>query len=134
VSQVHSLIGDYHTGLQCLFPLNIFDKTHLYTPLISSCHITLFYYSSFAFIMLQRYTDAGRYVARTVSSLFSCAFILGFFLGGGRDTIAYLTLLLSVVLVRLANLQLGLSLLPLPLLLLMLYVCVWQLTVVRCDV
>ena len=58
--QVHSLIGDYHTGLQCLFPLNIFDKTHLYTPLISSCHITLFYYSSFAYIMLQRYTDAGR--------------------------------------------------------------------------
>jgi translation initiation factor 3 subunit L len=60
VSQVHSLIGDYHTGLQCLYPLNIFDKTHLYTPIISSCHITLFYYSSFAYIMLQRYTDAGR--------------------------------------------------------------------------
>lgn len=58
--RVHSLIGDYHTGLQCLYPLNIFDKTHLYTPIISSCHITLFYYSSFAYIMLQRYTDAGR--------------------------------------------------------------------------
>lgn len=58
--QVHSLIGDYHTGLQCLYPLNIFDKTHLYSPTISSCHITLFYYSSFAYVMLQRYTDAGR--------------------------------------------------------------------------
>jgi hypothetical protein len=58
--QVHSLIGDYHTGLQCLHPLNLFDKTHLYTPVLSSCHISLFYYASFAYLMLQRYTDAGR--------------------------------------------------------------------------
>lgn len=58
--QVHSLIGDYHTGLQSLYPLNLFDKTHLYTPTISSCHIALFYYASFGYLMLQRYTDAGR--------------------------------------------------------------------------
>jgi hypothetical protein len=57
---VHSLIGDYHTGLQCLFPLSLFDRGQLYTQLLSSCHITLFYYASFAYLMLQRYTDAGR--------------------------------------------------------------------------
>jgi translation initiation factor 3 subunit L len=43
-----------------LFPLNLFDKTHLYTPTISSCHIALFYYASFGYLMLQRYTDAGK--------------------------------------------------------------------------
>jgi hypothetical protein len=43
-----------------LYPLNIFDRAHLYTQLLSSCHINLFYYASFAYLMLQRYTDAGR--------------------------------------------------------------------------
>lgn len=57
---MHCLIGDYHTGLQCLFPLSLFDRTHLYTPALSGCHINLFYYASFAYLMLQRYTDAGR--------------------------------------------------------------------------
>jgi translation initiation factor 3 subunit L len=32
----------------------------MYTPLLSGCHINLFYYASFAYLMLQRYTDAGR--------------------------------------------------------------------------
>eukprot|EP00775_Hariotina_reticulata_P005213 gene5213-5451_t len=51
-----SLIGQ----LRSLYPLNIFDRAHLYTQLLSSCHINLFYYASFAYLMLQRYTDAGR--------------------------------------------------------------------------
>uniref|UniRef100_A0A383V606 Eukaryotic translation initiation factor 3 subunit L n=1 Tax=Tetradesmus obliquus TaxID=3088 RepID=A0A383V606_TETOB len=58
--RVHCLIGDYSTGLQSLFPLNLFERGKLYTQLLSGCHITLFYYSSFAYVMLQRYTDAGR--------------------------------------------------------------------------
>eukprot|EP00878_Enallax_costatus_P013369 GHUV01013977.1.p1 GENE.GHUV01013977.1~~GHUV01013977.1.p1 ORF type:complete len:491 (+),score=162.12 GHUV01013977.1:606-2078(+) len=58
--RVHCLLGDYHTGLQCLYPLSLFDKSNMYTVLLSGCHITLFYYASFAYLMLQRYTDAGR--------------------------------------------------------------------------
>jgi hypothetical protein len=60
VLQVHCLIGDYHTGLQSLFPLNLFERSKLYTVVLSGCHITLYYYASFAYLMLQRYTDAGR--------------------------------------------------------------------------
>jgi hypothetical protein len=59
-SQVHCLIGDYHTGLQSLYPLNLFERNKLYTQQLSGCHITLYYYASFAYLMLQRYTDAGR--------------------------------------------------------------------------
>lgn len=102
VSQVHSLIGDYHTGLQCLFPLNIFDKTHLYTPLISSCHITLFYYSSFAYVMLQRYTDAGRWVYRMLRGPFLGLSWVGA-LVGREGAIVFWSGCRSVVLVMLAE-------------------------------
>jgi RNA polymerase I-associated factor PAF67 len=62
--QVHSLIGDYHTGLQALYPLNLFDKAGLFTASQSGAHISLYYYASFAYLMLQRYTDSGRCVTR----------------------------------------------------------------------
>lgn len=58
--RVHSLIGDYYTGLQALYPLNLFDKRQLFTSKLPSCHISLFYYASFAYLMLRRYTDAAR--------------------------------------------------------------------------
>jgi translation initiation factor 3 subunit L len=58
--RVHSLIGDYHTGLAALFPLNLFERRHLFTPKLPACHISLFYYAGFAYLMLRRYTDAGR--------------------------------------------------------------------------
>lgn len=58
--RVHCLIGDYHTGLRALYPLNLFEPRHLFTQKIALCHITLYYYASFAYIMMRRYIDAAR--------------------------------------------------------------------------
>lgn len=71
--QVHCLIGDYHTGLQSLYPLNVFDKASMYTSLLSGCHINLYYYTSFAYLMLQRYTDAGRWAQVAASEAWFAA-------------------------------------------------------------
>jgi len=58
--RVHSLIGDYHTGLAALYPLNIHDRSNLFTAKLPGCHISTYYYAGFAYLMLRRYTDAGR--------------------------------------------------------------------------
>lgn len=46
-------------ALQALHPLNPHLKAHLLTPKLPTCHITLYYYAAFAYMMLRRYTDAG---------------------------------------------------------------------------
>ncbi|KAL6771281.1 hypothetical protein ACKKBF_B34645 [Auxenochlorella protothecoides x Auxenochlorella symbiontica] len=58
--RVHSVLGDYVAGLQALAPLNPFNRRHLFTTKIAMSNITLFYYSAFAYLMLQRYLDAAK--------------------------------------------------------------------------
>lgn len=58
--RVHCLIGDYHTGLKAVFPINPNERTNLFTPEIAGCHICLYYYSGFAYLMMRRYMDAAR--------------------------------------------------------------------------
>jgi hypothetical protein len=57
--RVHALVGDYHTGLSALFPLNLFERRTLLTAQLPPAHISLFYYASFSYIMLRRYSDAA---------------------------------------------------------------------------
>lgn len=52
--RVHTLIGDYHTALKALYPINMNSATNLYTPKIAGCNITLFYYGGFAYFMMRR--------------------------------------------------------------------------------
>jgi len=59
LSRVHALIGDFHTSLEALHPINPFQRKHLYTNKIAGCNITLFYYSGFSYLMLRRYVDAA---------------------------------------------------------------------------
>ena len=52
--RVHALIGDYHSALKALYPININSAAHLYAPKIAGCNITLFYYSGFCYLMMRR--------------------------------------------------------------------------------
>lgn len=50
--RVHCLLGDYHTGLKCLLPIDI-SQQGVYTSVIGS-HITTIYHYGFANLMLRR--------------------------------------------------------------------------------
>jgi translation initiation factor 3 subunit L len=50
--RVHCLLGDYHTGLKCLQPIDI-SQHGVYTTVIG-CHITTIYHHGFANLMLRR--------------------------------------------------------------------------------
>lgn len=56
--RVHCLLGDYHTGLKCLLPIDI-SQQGVYTSVIGS-HITTIYHYGFANLMLRRYVEAIR--------------------------------------------------------------------------
>lgn len=51
--RVHCLLGDYHTGLKCLLPIDI-SQQGVFTTVIGS-HITTIYHYGFANLMLRRY-------------------------------------------------------------------------------
>jgi len=50
--RVHCLLGDYHTGIKCLLPIDI-SQQGVYTSVIGS-HITTIYHYGFANLMLRR--------------------------------------------------------------------------------
>ncbi|GER32521.1 eukaryotic translation initiation factor 3subunit L [Striga asiatica] len=56
--RVHCLLGDYHTGLKCLLPIDI-SQQGVYFSVIGS-HIATIYHYGFANLMLRRYTEAIR--------------------------------------------------------------------------
>uniref|UniRef100_A0A803NC11 Eukaryotic translation initiation factor 3 subunit L n=1 Tax=Chenopodium quinoa TaxID=63459 RepID=A0A803NC11_CHEQI len=56
--RVHCLLGDYHTGLKCMLPIDI-SQHGVYTTVIGS-HITTIYHYGFANLMLRRYVVAIR--------------------------------------------------------------------------
>ncbi|PKA64735.1 hypothetical protein AXF42_Ash020359 [Apostasia shenzhenica] len=56
--RVHCLLGDYHTGLKCLAPIDI-GQQGVYTIVIGS-HISTIYHYGFANLMLRRYVEAIR--------------------------------------------------------------------------
>ncbi|CAF1921023.1 unnamed protein product, partial [Brassica napus] len=56
--RVHSLLGDYHSGLKWLQPIDI-TQQGVYTSVIE-CHIATIYHYGFANLMLPRYIDAVR--------------------------------------------------------------------------
>lgn len=54
--RVHSLLGDYENALKSIAPIDL-GKKGVFTEIIA-CHISLFYYVGFAYMMLKRYDDA----------------------------------------------------------------------------
>ncbi|EMS61673.1 hypothetical protein TRIUR3_26846 [Triticum urartu] len=56
--RIHCLLGDYHTGLKCLAPINL-NQQGVYTIVIGS-HISTIYHYGFANLMMRRYVDATK--------------------------------------------------------------------------
>jgi len=57
--RMHSLLGDYHLALQTVQHIDIDEEVPLFYT-IPACHVTLYYYMGFAYLMMRRYTDAIR--------------------------------------------------------------------------
>jgi translation initiation factor 3 subunit L len=55
--RAHCLLADYRLAVDVLAPVDIDDKRALFTRL-PACHINLFYYLGFAYLMMRRYADA----------------------------------------------------------------------------
>ncbi|KAI3922258.1 hypothetical protein MKX01_005947 [Papaver californicum] len=56
--RVHCLLGDYHTGLKCIQPIDI-SQSGVYTHVIGS-HIATVYHYGFANLMLRGYVESIR--------------------------------------------------------------------------
>ncbi|KAL5729192.1 hypothetical protein ACHQM5_002173 [Ranunculus cassubicifolius] len=67
--RVHCLLGDYHTGLKCLLPIDISQSGGVYTSVIGS-HITTIYHYGFANLMLRRYVEAIREFSKILIYIF----------------------------------------------------------------
>lgn len=55
--RMHCLLADYRLAVKVLEPVDIDDKRALFTR-VPACHITLFYYLGFSYLMMRRYADA----------------------------------------------------------------------------
>ncbi len=49
---------------------------HLFTPRIAGCHISLFYYGGFCYLMGRRYLDAARTFNTVLAYIQRCAYSL----------------------------------------------------------
>mmetsp|Transcript_19821 Transcript_19821/g.34021 ORF Transcript_19821/g.34021 Transcript_19821/m.34021 type:complete len:662 (-) Transcript_19821:57-2042(-) len=63
--RIHCVLQDYRLALMVLQPLDLDDANPLYTQ-VSACHVALFYYVGFSYLMLRRYEDAGRVFSTTL--------------------------------------------------------------------
>merc|ERR1719199_1375433 len=55
--RMHSLLGDYHLAMQTIQHIDFHVEVPLFYQL-PACHVTLYYYMGFAYLMLRRYVDA----------------------------------------------------------------------------
>merc|ERR1712070_167260 len=55
--RMHSLLGDYHLAMQTIERIDFHVEVPLFYS-IPACHVTLYYYMGFAYLMLRRYVDA----------------------------------------------------------------------------
>lgn len=63
--RVNTLLGDYHLALMVLQPLDFDVSSALFTH-VTACHVSIYYYMGFCYIMLRRYEDAVRVFSSTV--------------------------------------------------------------------
>lgn len=63
--RVNTLLGDYRLALLLLQPLDFDVQTALFTH-VTACHVSVYYYMGFCYIMLRRYEDAVRVLSSTV--------------------------------------------------------------------
>lgn len=57
--RMHSLLGDYRLALQTIKCIDFGAEVPLFYKL-PACHVTLYYYLGFAYLMMRRYVDASK--------------------------------------------------------------------------
>merc|ERR1712232_1533977 len=57
--RMHSLLGDYRLAMQTIDCIDFDAEVPLFYK-IPACHVSLYYYMGFAYLMLRRYKDAIR--------------------------------------------------------------------------
>jgi len=57
--RVHSLLGDYHLAMKTIDKIDLHEEVPLFYK-IPACHVTLYYYMGFAYLMMRRYADSIR--------------------------------------------------------------------------
>lgn len=63
--RVNTLLGDYRLALMVLQPLEFNGSLALFTH-VTACHVSIYYYMGFCYVMLRRYEDAVRVFSSTV--------------------------------------------------------------------
>ena len=63
--RVNTLLSDYRLALMVLQPLDFDVSSALFTH-VTACHVSIYYYMGFCYIMLRRYEDAVRVFSSTV--------------------------------------------------------------------
>jgi len=68
--RIHCLLGDYHLALKTIEPIDLNNKG--FFTRVTACHITLYYYLGFTYLMTRRFVDSIRifstiliYISRT---------------------------------------------------------------------
>merc|ERR1712072_1393409 len=56
---MHSLLADYNLAMQTIERIDFSAEVPLFYQ-IPACHVTLYYYMGFAYLMLRRYVDSIR--------------------------------------------------------------------------
>uniref|UniRef100_A0A6B2L2I0 Eukaryotic translation initiation factor 3 subunit L n=1 Tax=Arcella intermedia TaxID=1963864 RepID=A0A6B2L2I0_9EUKA len=56
--RLHCILGDYYLALKTVDPIDMSSKKVNYTTKLTAAHISLFYYTGFAYMMTRRYQDA----------------------------------------------------------------------------
>merc|ERR1712226_778102 len=54
---MHSLLADYHLAMQTIECIDFDQEVPLFYK-IPACHVSLYYYMGFAYLMMRRYADA----------------------------------------------------------------------------
>jgi len=68
VLRVHCLLGDYHLAMKTIQHIDFKVEVPLFYQ-IPACHVTLYYYMGFSYLMLRRYVDAIRTFSDILSFL-----------------------------------------------------------------
>jgi len=77
--RMHCLLGDYHLAMQTVQHIDFHVEVPLFYQ-IPACHVTLYYYMGFAYLMLRRYVDAIQSFGNILAFLSKTA---------GANTISY---------------------------------------------
>lgn len=83
LARVHCLLGDYYLSLRTLQPIDL-TRRGLYTR-VTACHVSLYYYLAFAYLMTRRYTPVVQVCRKEDSFCFNFA-SHGFSFLSGRGT------------------------------------------------